>query len=1041
MKKIIRSYHRYLWLFLLLIFGVSYHTVTAQITGNNQDVMTVTGIVTNENGIPIPGASVLVENTKQGTVTDFDGNYSIDAATGASLQFSYVGYVTQNITVTNRTVNVQLVPDTQSLEEVVVIGYGTVSKKDLVSSVSSVDGEVLQNQPVVRLDQALQGRATGVEVTSNNGAPGTGSTIRIRGNSSIQGNNNPLYVVDGFIAGTGFNLSNLNVNDIESVEILKDATALAIYGTRGASGVILITTKNGKGAPKGSHNISVNHYTSMQNTVNEINLLKGQEYVDYINEAGRFVPGDPVEVNGVMVPLGATDPELPLVIEPGEFANTDWLDLISQTGIIRNTDLSFTGNGEYANYYVSVNHFDQEGLIKGSGIERLSLRTNLDAKLNKTIRSGVRLNLTRFKRENNKVNYGQIIRFVLPVRSVFDEDGEYTATDPATGTTERNPVADIELREDHNIITNLIANTYLEIEPIENLVFRSTFGAQLNFNKDNSYISAFAPERLQGNQNGGQATVIQGQTLNWLNENTVSYSPEFDKHDLNILAGFTWQKNTAETSSATAQGFPNDQLQFNNLGFGSDPETYEVGSGYAQRTLVSYLSRITYGFDDRYILTMVGRIDGSSVFETGNKYSFFPSVGVAWNMHNEKFLENSNTINNLKLRTSYGIIGEQGVGAYNSFDLLNDQNTYFNENLVPAVVLGRIASDGLEWETTKQLDMGLEVSFFNNRIQFEVDYYKRTTEDLLLNFELPDVAGGTQLRNVGSIENRGFEFGLNTLNVSTENFSWETSLSLTTNNSEVLDIGDLPFINLQSTGAQAGPSARLIEGEAIPSFVGARYLGVYTSAEQIIADDQVGRVFLGSPRFEDLDGNGVINQEDYVILGSPQPDFFGGIRNVFKYKNVSLELFFHGQYGNDIFNVRSQTSLFGRTGENLDPAVVNRYIPGVNENTTIPRAGTSLGNFNPNSSLNIEDGSFLRLRTVTLGVDIPVKNTSMERFIKGANVYVSGNNLLLFSDFRLGDPEVNSFTAGSGAGSISQGFAGGQYPYGRTITAGFRIDF
>ncbi|MCM5664069.1 SusC/RagA family TonB-linked outer membrane protein [Galbibacter mesophilus] len=1003
---------------------------------------TITGTVSDNLGQPLPGVNVVVKGTSQGVSTDFDGNFSIQASPKDVLEFTYLGFQAQEVLVGNQSqINVQLKEDSQQLDEVVVIGYGTSTKKDLVSSVASVKSDVLENQPVARLDQALQGRAAGVEVTSNNGAPGAASTIRIRGASSIQGNNNPLYVVDGFIAGTNFNLNNLNVNDIESVEVLKDATALAIYGTRGAAGVILITTKSGTKLPPGKPTISINQYASTQNIANEINILRGQGYIDYVNEAGQFVPGPGVDVNGVNVPIGMTDPSLPLQYDEGESPDTDWLGLVEQLGTINNTDLSVTGRGENTNYYISMNYFNQKGILKGSGLERVSFRNNLDVKISDRLKTGVRLNLARFRRENNKVAFGNIISQVLPVRAVYDEEGDYTGTDPISGNAQRNPVADIELREDHDLVTNFVSNAYLEYELFKDFTLKTTFGAELNYFKNNFYISAFAPERLANSANGGLASVDQNQSQSLLNENTFTYDKELGKHSLKFLGGFTWQKSTSQGSSAEAQGFPNDAVKFNSLQTGSDATTYQISSGYSQRTLVSFLGRVTYGFDDRYILTLVGRKDGSSVFEEGNKYAFFPSIGGAWNVDQESFMGNVEAVNALKFRASYGVIGEEGVAPYNSFDVFNPQNNYFNENLVGAVILDRPGSDGLKWETTKQLDIGFELGMFQNRVIFEADYYNKTTEDLLLFSDLPNTAGSRQLKNVGSIENKGFEFSLTTVNIRSKDFSWETSLNLTTNKSKVLDLGGEPFINIQSTGSQGGPSARLIVGEAVPVFIGAKYLGTYKTAEEILEDDRVGQSFIGSPRFEDLDGNGTINQEDYQVLGSPQPDFYGGFRNTFRYKGINLDIFFQGQYGSEIFNVLSQTSFYGRGDQNLDPIVLDRWQEGVNETSDIPRAGTSTSLFNPNSTVNIEDGSFLRLKQVSLGYDIPVEKAGIDHIFKRLNVYMSGNNLLLFSDFRLGDPEVNNFTAGSGFGSVSQGFASGQYPYATTITAGIKMDF
>ena len=628
---------------------------------------TISGVVTDNNKIPIPGVSIIIKGTTKGESTDFDGKFSIKASPNDVLQFISLGYSNKEVKVGNQTsINVILEESSEQLEEIVVIGYGTSNKKELVSSVSSIKGDALENQPVSRVDQALQGRAAGVEVVSNSGAPGAGATIRIRGNSSINGNNNPLFVIDGFIVGAGFNLNNLNVNDIESIEVLKDATALSIYGTRGAAGVILVTTKSGKGLESGKPSISVNVYTSVDQVTNEIDILGGEDYVNYVNEAGRFTPGRPVNFGGIPIAVGRTDDSLPLQYDPSQVQTTDWLDLVTQQALRNNLDISIRGNSENINYYSSVNYFSQEGLLRNSGIDRFIFRNNMDINLTSKLKAGFRLNVTRQKRENNKINYGNIVSSVLPIRSVYDDNGNFTAENPISGSLQRNPIADLELREDHDLVTNIIANSYLEYEIAKDLKLKSSFGATLNYFKNNRYLPGLLPERLD-TELGGEARVQTNQSKNILQENTITYKKVFDRHSINVLGGFTWQKINSESVSTLAGGFPFDVLEFNGLGIGSDPETYQVASGFSQRTLLSYLARFTYSYDKKYVLTLAGRYDGSSVFEDGSKYAFFPSVGAAWNIDEESFMKDIEFINRFKVRGSFGIVGEQGISPFNSF--------------------------------------------------------------------------------------------------------------------------------------------------------------------------------------------------------------------------------------------------------------------------------------------------------------------------------------------------------------------------------------
>jgi TonB-linked SusC/RagA family outer membrane protein len=1017
MKKIIQI--------LFLSFGL-FGVILAQ-----AQTVNVSGKITDDNGESLPGVNVVIQGTTTGTVSNVDGNYTLpNVSSDATLMFSFIGFRTSNVLVNGKTkISVVLEADYIGIEEVVAIGYGTLRKEDLVSSVSQVRSEVLENQPTVRVDQALQGRAAGVEITSNSGVPGGESTIRIRGTSSINGNNNPLFVIDGFIVGTEFNLNNLNVNDIESIEILKDATALAIYGTRGAAGVILITSKNGLKVAKGKTQVSVNQYFSYQQTANRIKLADSKLFAEYRNEEAQFVPGP----DG----FGYTDTSLPIIFpDPENAPYTDWIDLVSQNGMINNTDVSIAGNTDKNNYFVSFNHFGQDGVVRGSGIDRFTLRTNLDFKLSDKFKTGVRLSISKFKKENNKVNYGDIVRNVVPIRTVYDDDGNFTSENPVSASLQRNPEADIQMRTDHDHVVNLVTNAYLEFQPIKYLVFRSTIGVELNNYKNNQYLPGELPRRkVEGT--GGFARIRTNNSQSILNENTVTYDQEFGDHSIKVLGGFTWQKITNELTDMSAEGFPNDVLEYNNMAFGSDPLLNIVGSGYGQRTFTSFLGRINYSYMGKYLLTFVGRQDGSSVFETGNKYAFFPSVGVAWNIDKEDFMEGIEYVSLLKVRGSYGVVGEQGVVPYNSLAKFNSSQTYFNETLVPAVLIGGLPSKDLTWETTKQLDVGLEVGFLNNRFSLETDFYNKTTEDLLLARDLPGTAGGTQLQNVGSIRNRGIEVNINSVNISNRDFSWETTLTISANRSTVLDLGGEDYINLEQPGQQAGSAMRLIPGETVPSFVGATYLGTYKTEQEIIDDGRVGVSFLGSPRYIDLDGNSVINDEDKIVIGSPQPDFYGGFRNALNYKGIRLDLFFQFSYGNDMYNRLTHDGWFGRGDRVLVPEIVDRWIEGVNETSDIPRAGTSTSLFNPNSTILIEDASFVRLKLLSLSYDIPVNKIGWGKVFSGLNVYASGYNLLLLTNWTMGDPEVSNY----GNNNLSQGVSTGQYPYARTYTLGVKIDF
>ena len=917
-----------------------------------------------------------------------------------------------------------MVTDYANLDEVVITGYGSTRKKDLVSSIAQIKGDALENQPVARVDNMLQGRAAGVNVVSSSGEPGAPAVIRIRGMSSINGNNNPLFVIDGFIVGTDFNLSDLNPNDIESIEVLKDASSLAIYGTRGAAGVILLNTKNGLSTQEGNVDVSINHYSSFSEVYNYPEMADIETWAEYWNEGVTLVPGP----SG----YGFNDPSIIPVHAPNwqSITPTDWSGLISRQGRIDNTDVNLSGNTGNANYFISYNRFKQEGVIDGSGLERNSIRANFDLDVNDKIRTGIRLGVTDRKQENNKVNWNDAYFNLIPTMQVYNDDGSYNGLNPVSGNYENNPIADINERINQNFVTNVLANAYAEYDLMPDLTLRSSVGTNLTFNKGNRYISTADPI-IASQGTGGKADVSFAKTTGFLNENTLTYSKDFGEHSLKVLAGYTVQKDTYSLMTAGGAGYANDVVTFNNLSLGADATRNVVGSDFSQRTFESILSRINYSYKDKYLLTLVGRRDGSSVFEQGNKYAFFPSAGAAWKVSEEDFMQDVEAISSLKLRASYGIVGEQGVDPYNSLAKYTPRNIFFNQSIRPAVILASLPSTGLAWEKTYQTDIGLEIGFQNNRYTVEIDYYNKQTKDLLLARPLPGTAGDTRLENVGEVENKGLEFTFNTVNIEKPDFVWSSNLQISANRNKVISLGDAAFIDLAGVNhPQAGPGVRLIPGEVMPTFIGATYEGTYKTEAEIDADQRTGVDLIGAPNYVDVNQDGAINQLDFIPQGSPQPDFYYGFRNTLSYKNWTLDVFIQGMQGNEIFDASVYEFYYGRGPEtNMLPIVADRWTTN-NQTSDIPRAGSSAGGYRPNSSLNIVDGSYLRLKNVTLnyGFDLP--------FADSANVYITGNNLLLLTDYKWGDPEVSDF----GAGSVTQGVSDDQYPYSATVSVGFRLN-
>ena len=984
----------------------------------------IQGSVSDFSGNLLPGVSIIEKGTTNGTVSDFDGNFQLSVQDNAVIIFSYVGYLSQAVGASS-TMEIVMQEDIANLEEVIVTGYGGVKKKDLVSSISQIKGDAIANKPVSRVDNLLQGQAAGVEVTRVSGEPGVGAAIRIRGVSSINGNNTPLYVIDGFIAGTGYNLSNLNVNDIESIQVLKDASSLAIYGTRGAAGVILINTKSGKASKEGTVNVSVNHYTTFSSVTRMPQTADLNTYAEYWNEAVTFVPG----ADG----YGANDTSLTVPYPDYQsMVPTDWKGLVLRDGLVSNTDVTVSGNSKKSNYYISFNKYVEDGVIKASGINRNNLRINFDTDLNENFRTGVRLNLTDRKVESNKVNLDQLYMRILPTRKVYNDDGTYTGINPYSSSNEENPVARINHEVNHNRITNLVSNAYVEFDPIPGLTLRSTVGVNMNFLKMNDYLGNIIPARVLAGT-GGRADIANELYKSILNENTLTYETEYGDNRLTVLAGFTMQKNTNETNSASAEGFPNDVVSFNNLSLGSDPTKHQVSSGYNQRTFTSILARINYSYKDKYLLTLVGREDGSSVFEQGSKFAFFPSAGVAWRVDQENFMSGQSTISNFKLRASYGVVGEQGVPTYNSLEKFSTYTVFFNDQIQNAVMINSLPSKNLTWEKTYQTDIGFEMGFLDNKVNLEVDYYNKQTKDLLLAKPLPGTAGGSRLENVGEIENVGFEASLSSINIQKDDFSWNSTFTISRNKNKVLNLGAEEYIDLRSPNHGAGGSAfRLVPGQPGPVMMGLNYLGTYKTKAEIDADGVFGSSFLGSPRYEDVDKNGVINDLDMVVQGSAQPDLYGGLRNTLTYKNFTLDFFINGSYGGELFDASMQTGIFGRGGDVMVlPAVKDRWTP-TNPTSDIPRAGVNAGAFQLNNSYNVIDGSFLRLSNVTLSYDFDPK----PKIFDSATFYVSGNNLALLTKFGWGDPEQSNY----GSSALELGAAEDAYPYTTSFTVGLKLN-
>ncbi|MGQ1783630.1 MULTISPECIES: SusC/RagA family TonB-linked outer membrane protein [unclassified Saccharicrinis] len=991
-----------------------------------QQQKSVTGTVNDNAGQPLPGVTVVLKGTTQGTITDIDGNFQIlNIKAGDVLVFSFVGMVSQEITVGSQTViNVTMAADAIGLDEVVAIGYGAVRKSDLTGAVSTVDAKALERNPVARVDQALQGRAAGVQITQTSGAPGAGTVIRVRGGNSIQGTNEPLWVIDGIIVGQDFNLNNLNANDIKSIEILKDASSIAIYGSRGANGVVLVNTKSG-GATGGKPQINLGVYAGTQLVPERPKYLSQVQQIAYTNEDALF-----------------RSASVPFPNDPSTYPDNDWFHLLLDPSPIYNADLSIAGSSENGNvkYYTSLNYFEQDGLIKSTGIEKYIFRSNLDIKLSEKLSAGFRLNYSRIHQDNGSFGYTNLIGGILPTQPIYNEDGTYNGFNEVIGSPFSNPVAKAALNTNETYTNNFLTTAYLEFRPTEKWVIRSTFSPEINNTKTNVFNSSQQPDLLEVGDTGS-AEVRALSSMGWNNENTAQYQTDLgENHRITALAGASFQKFSAESVFAEAYGITSDATKFNNLALGSDPTRNIIGSDYDAFQIVSFFGRLNYSYKDKYLLTLVGRSDGSSRFAPGNKFEFYPSIAGAWRVSEEEFMQDVNFVDNLKLRASYGRSGSQGIDSYRTLALMTAASTTFGGSQNPGVTLGRPANPALKWETTNQLDLAVEATFFGGRIFTELNYYRKETNDLLLEVVVPRQTGFTgQLQNIGSLENKGWEFIMKTINVSNKDFSWKSTLTLSANKNKVLDLGGQEYIDVVVDEILGSGNTRIIVGEPTPVFTGVRYLGTWKSQDEIDASGlNPASQVVGGPRFEDKNKDGIISTEDYVVLGSPQADLVFGFDNSITYKNFDLNFFFQGTLGNEVYNLRSQNSLLTRGEAPKYIDLANRWTPD-NPTSDIPRAGADAVTQIVSNSLFVEDGSHLRLKTVRLNYNLPVRKLGWSG-VERMSVYASGTNLFLKSKFRLIDPETSKYGK-DGVGNIAQGFSSGEYPAAKVLTLGVNVTF
>lgn len=973
----------------------------------NYDV-TVTGVVTNEENQPLPGVNILIKGTTSGTATDVDGRYSITVEDAdATLVFSFIGYITQEIPLGGRTVvNVTMVTDVRSLEEVVVMGYGEVRKRDLTGSVASISREDLTALPVNNVQQIMQGRVPGVQVIQNSHSPGGGLSVRIRGANSVLGGNEPLYVVDGFIGGIGLN--SINPNDIESIEVLKDASATAIYGSRGANGVVIITTKRGS---KGTDAVSFDAYYGVQQVANKIDVMNARQFAEIANAR---VLND----GGTTVPFPDLD-NLPY--------DTDWQDEIFRVAPIQNYSLSFNGGDDKTQYLISANYFDQIGIVENTDFGRGTIRANLDK------------NIGRFKVSNSfqatrsiehdipeGEDRGPVASAIsaYPTRPVM-ENGEFAQMD-ITGyggfsDPIRNPVAEITQRLRELKTTRVFNMLYGEYEILDGLKAKVSLGVSYANSRRDNYTRRTIP----GTNVNGAASISNTESLDVLNENTVSYNKTFGEHSLNAVVGFTSQRNESKSFSAGARDFVTDVLETGNLGAGA---TIDVpSSGGTIWSQQSFLGRINYVFRDKYLLTVTGRSDGSSRVAKKNRWTFFPSFALGWRLNEEDFLANANDLSNLKLRVSWGQTGNDRIPSYLSQQRITATSLTSGEQIVVGLTPANLPSSELDWEITSQFDVGVDIGFLNERFRITADYYRKNTTKLLAQIQLPlSVGFSSVIQNIGELKNTGFEIGIGA-DILENEFKWSVDANLSVNKNVVTklkDGNDVFAANLPG-GATAGSFHIIREGEPLASYFGFIQDGI---------DDS------GNLVYRDLDGNGVIDNEDRTILGDFFPDFIYGFNSNFSWRNFDLNLFFQGVSGVEMIRLdrfRNANSL--TRGYNQLVEVTDFWTP-ENPNAKYPRPKAGI-NFRGSDEF-VEDGSYLRLKNIQLGYNLPVSNLGIQ-WLRSLRVYASAQNLLTITDYTGYDPEINNLGNSTVGGNtdLRLGMDLSSYPSAKTVTFGINLGF
>jgi len=1038
--------------YVLLILLLSCQMVMAQVQ--------VKGEVNGKDSLPIPGVNIVEKGTSNGTSTDFDGQFAFTVQKGATIIVSYLGFKTQEIAILDQTTfNIVLVESSESLNEVVVIGYGAQLKENISGSVSSVDSKALENIPQVGVGQLLQGRAAGVSITQNSGQPGSAVSVRIRGVNSITGSSEPLYIIDGVpvsgdsnnigtsgrsIAdnglgeGTGSNgvspLASINPDDIKSIDILKDASATAIYGSRGSNGVVIITTKNGKNS-KGK--LRYNTFMALQRPTNIIDVLDLQGYATLQNTIGEIYNLDPQ----------------PAFLNPSLLGSgTNWQKEIFDDALMQSHQLSFSGGSENIDYYLSAGYVDQEGTVIGSSFDRISIRANVNAKISKSIKVGANITTSRTNESltlNNATN-GIISLSLLnnPATAVYNPDGSFAgpSTPDEIAFGFRNPIAEALNISNTLQRDRLLGNLFADFKFSKSISFRTEFGGDFGKNISNR----FQPTFTYGNIERGESTLsIRNENTDfWIIKNLFTYNNTFNnKHNITLLLGQEAQESSWQGVVAQDGNFVSN----NNPVLGSG-DAIDINSQYKGSTaLISYFGRLIYSLDNKYNVTASLRADGSSKFAEGNKWGYFPSLSASWKISNESFMDEVESFQNVKLYGGYGEVGNQNIPNFAYGARLNSVITGTGVGFDFA----NFANPDLRWESSTQTNLGLEFSLFDAKLKTTIEVYNKISKDFLYQLGVADfITGGPVVGNItapwvnlGEMQNRGVDLALNFQNDFSDKFSWNSTLTVSHYKNEVKElIGDLK-INGDLNVFDNAENLTLTEvGQPIGLFFGYQVEGLFRTLDDIngapiqfgrpFEDALFGTTWLGDIKYKDVNGDGEITTDDRTVIGNPHPDFTFGFQNSFSYGNFDLSIFMQGSYGNDVLNLVDRALTAGnRTFANQSPSVLD-YWSIDNPNAGSPRLAR---NDTPNINISdryVEDGSYLRIQNITLGYNLPSSVTESIG-ISSLKMYVSAQNLYTFTNYSGYDPEVGAFNQNA----LLLGVDNGRYPSPRTFTFGLNVEF